>query len=284
MPWQTAAPREVPAAAVPGTAEDRNVREWVQAGSVLRGSGRPPGRPRIATPSSGGSGRNKGHEQRPSPGTAEDRNAAQGDDLNHSLKAQRPSPGTAEDRNGDGVIQGINSSTGSGRPPGRPRIATRPRSSTTWAWRSQRPSPGTAEDRNRRQLAPAHGARRAAAVPRDGRGSQPAHRWRCRHHRLRQRPSPGTAKDRNALALNGPGLLDLGSGRPPGRPRIPTRHPVTGQRQVIRCSGRPPGRPRIATIRRRKMDVLGRAAAVPRDGRGPQLGPDTGREIGRAHV
>src|SRR5262245_46107095 len=110
--------------------------------------------------------------QRPSPGTAEDRNTP-ASVLSWSRDMQRPSPGTAEDRNeemhGEQLIAVI----------------------------SQRPSPGTAEDRNDHSLAERVLRYGAAAVPRDGRGSQLA-------------------------SVRLPGRPAGSSGRPPGRPRIAT--------------------------------------------------------------
>ena len=160
----------------------------------------------------------------------------------------RPSSATAEDRNSRSSPSRQWPSSGGGRPPRRPRIATdaphprllpvpgggrpprRPRIAT-WhrdhaadhhaGWR---PSSATAEDRNAIESAGYLMNAAVAAVLRDGRGSQ-----LDQHHLHRGcgrgwRPSSATAEDRNLT------VAEIAS--------------------MTRCGGRPPRRPRIATVRR----------------------------------
>ena len=113
-------------------------------------------------------------EQRPSFETAEDRNrnvVRRGERADHR---QRPSFETAEDRNTSGVVCATVSS-------------------------QQRPSFETAEDRNTFSGAMAGKLIEAAAVFRDGRGSQHAQFALADTDGLEQRPSFETAEDRNLL-------------------------------------------------------------------------------------
>src|SRR5206468_1184600 len=96
-----------------------------------------------------------------------------------------------------GAPPNVRSLVCSGRPPGRPRIATsRPGHTGAWA-AEQRPSSGAAEDRNDWWGTGTRSRRPAAAVLRGGRGSQPG-------QAEQDRDRPG------------------GSGRPPGGPGVAT--------------------------------------------------------------
>ncbi|SUP60787.1 Uncharacterised protein [Streptomyces griseus] len=202
-----------------GATEDRNLSYSGASQEAAAGGGRPPGRPRIATaaccssstpyppwrlPSGATEDRNwlntcpsapGGRGWRSPSGATEDRNDQLG--CTHvQVREWRSPSGATEDRNRPSGLLVPGGACG-GRPPGRPRIATRPWSNrstpVTW-WRS--PSGGT-EDRNSPDD---RWGRRSAVVAvalRGGRGSQPI------------------------LGMGGFAGLECG-GRPPGRPRIAT--------------------------------------------------------------
>ena len=186
-----------------------------------RRGGRPPGRPRIATPPAAPPRRRR--------------------------SGWRPSPRTAEDRNISGGVPGRDSVPSGGRPPGRPRIATNPSSRVATGyllWRPSprtaedrnilaclaedpdraawRPSPRTAEDRNSSNSADRFNDCIVAAVPQDGRGSQQLQLTWPSGCGQEWRPSPRTAEDRNPEMNDSSSRVAVGGGRPPGRPRIAT--------------------------------------------------------------
>ena len=207
------------------------------------GSGRPSGRPRIATVPPGTTRYLPGGSGRPS---------------GRPRIATVP-PGTTR------YLPG-----GSGRPSGRPRIATKAASVATpiALTGSGRPSgrPRIATTMEGLGFGP---SLRAAAVLRDGRGSQPHQGPSAPKRRVGQRPSFGTAEDRNQHRSNDGRITHPRSGRPSGRPRIATGSP-----------------------RPRSMPTW-QAAAVLRDGRGSQLKyssapsptrPGSGRPSGRPRI
>ena len=284
------------------------------------GSGRPPGRPRIAT-------------RLVRPGVIAEPPAAavlrdgRGSHtwaarITYSARAQRPSSGTAEDRNcavvpGDikgeyaaavlrdgrgsqlgGSTDSAQTREGSGRPPGRPRIATSTSATGTPARRAssgrppggrgsqhrcpvrgavlsrrQRPSSGAAEDRNVDQGWVLGDPALAAAVLRVGRGSQPVRRV------AHQRTKPKAA----AVLRGGRGSQHAGRGRHVGV-AVPQR-PSSGRSRIATTtawswstaaasSGHPPGRSRIATRSRAPTSARGERSGRP-PGR-PRIATPTG--------
>ena len=251
------------------TAEDRNPRPSGGNRPGRRRGGRPPRRPRIATPSPcllrprtgrvaavlrDGRGSQPGLPQeprQPAGKVAAVLRDGRGSQLHRAARAHRragrwrPSSATAEDRNPTMALVGKGANGSGGRPPRRPRIATR---------------------------SPAAGASR---LPRGGR---PPRRPRIATRVLRRltctsglwRPSSATAEDRNPLEKLKVLLTHCG-GRPPRRPRIATGperegHPMTALWRpssataedrntyaspvtvaAVLGGGRPPRRPRIAT-------------------------------------
>ncbi len=210
-------PRRV---AAPGAAADRNY--WLPEGvSVEPRGGRPPGRPRIATPSAVSTPPARLGWRSPS-GTTEDRNvrdyAAQWQHLlvaavlrgrpriathpSRHCRVQRsgwrPLCWAAEDCNESKWRLAERWHGGGGRPPGRPRIGTpggteRGRCGRWW------PSPsGATEDRNYWLPEGVSVEPPGVRSPfRGGRGSQPPVLHGERHRPRRWRLSPGATEDRN---------------------------------------------------------------------------------------
>ena len=233
----------------------------------LRGGGRPPVRPRIATSAVNASAPSTRAWRSPS-GATEDRN-------NLTDEASPLSQIVAVALRGDRGSQRRRPQLrrpphqGGGRPPGRPRIATTrscarsPPATVAVALRGDRgsqPRPGDA----------AVAAAAVAVALRGDRGSQPRHSRDVARRRLEWRSPSGATEDRNGLALSidqqavivavalrgdrGSQPLRSRNHGQRGRVAVALRGDRGSQRAVrpygagpTGRGGRPPGRPRIAT-------------------------------------
>src|SRR6266550_4013680 len=198
------------------------------------------------------------HVQRPSSPAAEDRNrscVATGT----AGSGQRPSSRAAEDRNTWSAPGVLADGAGSGRPPGRPRIATSPpgESQPGSAW--QRPSSRTAEDRRRAAPPSADGATPGTSAERRRDRTAPSHAGQEGGPRppLSSVPSPiptGSWRSRPSRCS-----------RRSTRPRAPTRRAddSTHGGKSLRPDGAGIGEiERIGRILRQTLDVRLREMAV----------------------